>query len=159
MTSRVRAVAVALVLLAGVSVTAEAQTGPLEFGPRVSYNFDAEEFAIGAHLVKPLTNAISFYPSFDYYLVGDGLTMLGFNADLTYQVPSESLQWLYLGAGLGIFRTSGGGASHTDTGLNLIGGFQPASAARIKPFAEARFQIGGSESLSVVGGLKIPLGN
>lgn len=159
MTSRVRAVAVALVLLGGVSVAAEAQVGPMEFGPRVTYNFDMEEFAIGVHLVKPLTSAISFYPSFDYYMVGDGLTLWGFNADLTYQVPSESLQWLYLGAGLGIFRSSGGGFSNTDTGLNLIGGFQPAGGARIKPFAEARFQIGGGESFSVVGGLKIPLGN
>lgn len=158
MTSRVRAVAVALVLLVGGSVVAEAQAGPLEFGPRVTYNFDAEEFAIGAHLVKPLTSAISLYPSFDYYLV-DGFTLLGINADLTYKVPSENLEWLYVGAGLGIFRTSSEGFSNTDTGINLIGGFQPAGGARIKPFAEARFQIGGGESFSVVGGLKIPLGN
>ncbi|MFN2316928.1 MAG: hypothetical protein ABR602_09610, partial [Gemmatimonadales bacterium] len=118
MVSRVRAVVIAMGLVVGVSAAAEAQAGPMEFGPRVSYNFDAEEFAIGAHLVKPLTSAISFYPSFDYYLVGDGLTLMGFNADLTYQVPSESLRWLYLGAGLGIFRTSAGGNSSTDTGLN-----------------------------------------
>lgn len=158
MASRVRAFAVALVLLGGASVAAEAQSGPLEFGPRVTYNFDAEEFAIGAHFLKPLTEALSIYPSFDYYLV-DGFTLLGINADITYKVPGENLDWLYVGAGLGLFRTSFEGFSNTDTGLNLIGGFQPASSARIKPFAEARFQIGGSESFSVVGGLKIPLGN
>jgi hypothetical protein len=158
MTSRVRAVAVALVLLGGVSVAAEAQAGPMQFGPRIGYNFDAEEFSIGAHLIKPLTSAIAIYPSFDYYMVDAG-TLFGINADLRYQMPADNLQWLYLGAGLGITRFSYEGFSNTDTGLNLIGGFQPAGRGRIKPFAEARLGIGDGSSFAVFGGISIPLGN
>jgi hypothetical protein len=158
MTSRIRAVAVGLALLVGVSAAAEAQSGPMQFGPRVGYNFDAEEFSIGAHLIKPLTSAIAIYPSFDYFLVDAG-TLFGINADLRYQMPAENLQWLYLGAGLGITRFSYEGFSNTDTGLNLIGGFQPVGTSRIKPFAEARLGIGDGSSFAVFGGISIPLGN
>lgn len=157
MTSRFRAVAVALVLMGGVSAAAEAQSDALHFGPRLGYNFDAEEFSIGVHFLKPLTDAISIYPSVDYFLV-DGGTLLGFNADLRYQVPADNLDWLYVGAGLGITRWSYEGFSNTDTGVNLIGGFQPAGGSRIKPFAEARLSIGDGSSFAVFGGLHIPLG-
>jgi hypothetical protein len=159
MTSRIRAVAVGLALLVGVSEAAEAQAGPLQFGPRVGYNFDLEEFSIGAHFIKPLTSAIAFYPSFDYYMVDAG-TLFGINADLRYQMPAANLQWLYLGAGLGITRSSGEGIpSNTNTGLNLIGGFQPTGSSRIKPFAEARLKIGDGSTFGVFGGISIPLGN
>lgn len=157
MTSRVRALAVALVLLGGVSVAAEAQSSALHFGPRIGYNFDAEEFTLGVHFLKPLTNAIAFYPSVDYFLV-DGVTLLGLNADLRYQVPAQNLEWLYLGAGLNLLYASADGESDTDAGLNLIGGFQPAGASRIKPFAEGRLRLGDGSSFAVFGGLQIPLG-
>lgn len=158
MTSRLRAVAVAVVLMGGVSAAAEAQaTDAMHFGPRLGYNFDMEEFSIGVHFMKPLTEAFAIYPSVDYFLVDAG-TLLGFNADLRYKVPSENLEWLYLGAGLGITRWSAEGVSSTDTGLNLIGGFQPAGGSRIKPFAEARLSIGDGSSFAVFGGIHIPLG-
>lgn len=159
MALRIRAVTVGLALLAGISAAAEAQAGPWQFGPRVGYNFDAEEFSIGAHFIKPLTSAIAFYPSFDYYMVDEG-TQFGINADLRYQMPAENLQWLYLGAGLGIFRSSGqeGVESNTNTGLNLIGGFQPVGSSRIKPFAEARLKVGDGSTFGVFGGISIPLG-
>jgi hypothetical protein len=166
MTFRIRGALALVALLAGGSMAAEAQQGPAMFGPRVLYNFDAEAFGIGLHLTKPVTDAISIYPSFEYVFV-DNYTWLTFNADLLYQMPSASLQWLSLGAGLGITRISfdddvcGGiiDCSSTDVGLNLIGHIQPAGSGRIKPFAEGRFTVGGSESFQVVGGLKIPLGN
>lgn len=158
MTPRIRAIAVGLALLVGVSAAAEAQSGPMQFGPRIGYNFEAEEFTIGAHFIKPLTSAIAFYPSFDYFLIDEG-TMFGINADLRYQMPAENLQWLYLGAGLGITRFSFEGSSNTDAGLNLIGGFQPVGSSRIKPFAEARLLIGDGSAFAVVGGISIPLGN
>lgn len=158
MTSRIRAVAVGLALLVGVSAAVEAQAGPLQFGPRVGYNFDAEEFSIGAHLIKPLTSAIAIYPSFDYFLIDVG-TMLGINADLRYQMPAQNLQWLYLGAGVGFTRFSFEGFSNTSTRLNMIGGFQPAGGSRIKPFAEARLAVGDGSTFGVFGGISIPLGN
>jgi hypothetical protein len=162
MTFRMRGALALVALLAGGSMAAEAQSGPTYFGPKLMYNFDSEDFGIGLHLTKPLTDAISLYPSFDYWFTDEGVTSFGVNIDFTYDVPAQSLQWLYLGAGLGIGRTSvdlpGGDVSNTDAGLNLIGGFQPASG-RIKPFAEARLWIGDGSMFSVVGGLRIPLTN
>lgn len=166
MAARIRTLAVALALLGGVSMAAEAQTGPAQMGPRVLYNVDAEEFGIGAHFLKPLTDAFAIYPSFEFLFM-EGGTWLNFNADVTYTFDDPDLEWLYVGAGLAITRVSdddcddvvpGFDCSTTDSGLNLIGGFQPAGRGRIKPFAEARLVLGGSESFQVAGGLKIPLG-
>jgi hypothetical protein len=157
-------------LLAGGTMAAEAQDGPTTFGPKVMYHFDSEDFGIGAFLTKPLTDAISIYPSFGYWLAGEGLTRWELNADLMYNVPGESLQWLYLGAGLNYSRFSIDGCedlpggfdafcSGSDIGLNLIGGFEPQGAARIKSFAEVRLTIGDGSGFAVGGGLRIPLGN
>lgn len=160
MTSRMRGALALVSLLVGGSVIAEAQSGPAHFGPKLMYNFDSKDFGIGLHLTKPLTDAISLYPSLDYWFTNEGVTTFGANIDFTYEVQSANLQWLYLGAGLGIVRTSIDDPDFSDTsvGLNLIGGFQPA-AGRIKPFAEARLWVGDGSSFSVVGGLRIPLGN
>jgi len=126
---------------------------------------DSEDFGIGAFLTKPLTDAISIYPSFGYWFAGEGVTSWELNADLIYKVPGESLEWLYVGAGLNYWKSSVDGCpanidcSFSDVGLNLIGGFQPVSAGRIKPFAEARLYVGDGSGFSVAGGLRIPLGN
>lgn len=168
MTSRVRAVAVALVLMAGVTAASEAQGGPMTFGPRVMYHFDGSDFGIGAFLTKPLTEAIEVHPSFGYWFVGEGVTSWELNADLIYRVPGESINWLYLGAGLNYSKFSSDACDGTgfedlcsgsDVGLNLIGGFEPQTASRMKPFVEARLYVGDGSGLSAAAGLRIPLGN
>lgn len=173
MRSRIRAVAIGLALLVGVSAAAEAQAGPMTFGPRVMYHFDGSDFGIGAEFTKPLTDAIRIAPSFGYWFVGEGVTSWEINADLHYKMPAESLSWLYLGAGLNYSKISVDGCdaiddilpgfsdlcSSSDVGLNLIGGFEPSSSSRIKPFAEARLYVGSGSGISVAGGIRIPLGN
>lgn len=164
MTSRMRGTLALVALLAGGPMVVEAQQGPMMFGPKVMYHFDSEDFGIGAFLTKPLTDAISIYPSFGYWFAGDGATSWELNADLIYKVPGENLDWLYVGAGLNYWNVSLDGCpasldcSTSDVGLNLIGGFQPPTAGRIKPFAEARLTMGDDSGFSVAGGLKIPLG-
>ncbi|MCL4864714.1 MAG: hypothetical protein KJZ47_02395 [Gemmatimonadales bacterium] len=165
MKARTRGALALVALLAGGSMVAEAQQGPMTFGPKAMFHFDSEDFGIGAFLTKPLTDAISIYPSFGYWFAGEGVTSWELNADLIYKVPGESLEWLYVGAGLNYWKSSVDGCpanidcSFSDVGLNLIGGFQPVSAGRIKPFAEARLYIGDGSGFSVAGGLRIPLGN
>lgn len=165
MTSRNRGALALVALLAGGSMAAEAQQGPMTFGPRVMYHFDGSDFGIGAGLTKPITDAISIAPSFGYWFVGEGVTSWELNADLLYTGLSGSLDWLYLGAGLNYSSfsvdgcPSGFDCSGSDVGLNLIGGFQPSGGGRIKPYAEARLYVGDGSGLSVVGGLRIPLGN
>ncbi len=165
MTSRMRGALALVSLLVGGSAIAEAQSGPMTFGPRVMYHFDSEDFGIGAMVTKPLTDAFTIAPSFGYWFAGEGVTSWELNADIHYKMPSESLSWLYLGAGLNYSNFSVDGCpagfdcSGSDVGLNLIGGFLPASGGRIQPYAEARLYVGDGSGLSVAGGLRIPLGN
>lgn len=164
MTARMRGTLALVSLLVGGSMAAEAQQGPMTFGPKAMFHFDGSDFGIGAFLNKPITDAISFYPSFGYWFVGEGVTSWELNADLTYTMPGESMKWLYLGAGLNYSHFSADcgptfDCSGSDVGLNLIGGLLPNTAGRIKPFAEVRLYVGDGSGVSVAGGLRIPLGN
>jgi len=170
MKARTRGALALVALLAGGSMVAEAQEGPMTFGPKAMFHFDGSDFGIGAFLTKPLTDAIRINPSFGYWFVGEGVTNWELNADLLYKVPAENLDWLYVGAGLNYSRYSVDGCddlpggfddlcSGSDVGLNLIGGFEPSTAGRIKPFAEFRLYVGDGSGVSVAGGLRIPLGN
>lgn len=157
MKARMRAVLALVGLLAGGTVVAEAQSRTMYFGPRVLYNFDSEDFGIGAGFTAPIQNGFSFYPSIDFYFPSVG-SAFQINADLKYQFQQANLEWLYVAAGLGISRFSFEDFSSTDTGLNLVGGIQPRGAARIKPFAEAKLGLGDGSYFQVSGGINIPLG-
>lgn len=90
-----------------------------------------------------------------------------FNANLRYSIAVDNPNFApYVGAGLNIGRLTGsvqidgvGNASESDTevGLNALGGVQFGSG-RIRPFAEARVQIGGGEQFVLAGGATIPVG-
>lgn len=165
MRGRTRGALALVAVLAGGAMTAEAQQGPMTFGPRAMFHFDGSDFGIGAFLTRPLTDAIEIHPSFGYWFVGEGVTMWDVNVDLMYKVPGENLNWLYVGAGLNYSNVSVDGCpagfdcSGSDVGINLIGGFQPQTAGRMKPFAEGRLYIGDGSGFSVAGGIRIPLGN
>jgi hypothetical protein len=146
-----------LALSAAVAGVAEAQGGSLHLGPRVSYQFDLEEAAIGAQFGAPIARNLEFYPSFDYYFVEPG-SFWNLNADLKYRMPAESAGWLYLGAGLNIARRSVNENSSTDTGLNAFLGVESRSG-RVHPFAEFRFTANDNSSAQISLGLNFTLRN
>ena len=146
----------ALTVLLGLPAVAQSQSGSFHVGPRVTHNFDFEETAIGFHAGFPVANRLDFYPSLDIFLVDNG-SLLGFNADLKFR-PSNEMRVLYVGGGLNITRASGGGASNTDTGLNLFGGLEAQTGA-IHPFVELRAIVGDGTTAALVGGLNITLRN
>lgn len=126
----------ALVLATGTAGAAQAQQGSLHLGPRVSYQFDLEEFAIGAQLSVPVVRGLELYPSFDYYFVDPG-SLWNLNADLKYR-PSASTSWLYLGGGVNIARARFGDVTSTDGGVNAFLGVE-SRRGRVHPFAEFRY--------------------
>lgn len=128
------AVLVAVFAIAG---TAQAQSGRLHLGPRLSYQFDLEEFGIGAQFSAPIARNLEFYPSLDYFFVDPG-SFWNLNADLKYRIATENINWLYLGAGLNIARRSFNGNGNTDAGFNAFVGAE-SRAGRVHPFAEFRF--------------------
>ncbi len=159
MKSRLSAVSFALVLMvfSATVAPAAAQAHRSHFGPHIAYNFDIEEVALGAQFSAPISSFLEFYPSFDLFLVDAG-SLWALNADLKLRVAGQSLEWLYLGGGLNITRFSSGGFSNTDTGLNLLAGFETI-AGRVHPFGELRLTLANGSSVQFAFGLNFTLGS
>jgi hypothetical protein len=156
-----RAKTVTQIMLAGLFVAgagvagAQATGNPASFGPRVTYNFDFEEVAIGGHGIIPLNSRVDFYPSLDIFLPDNG-SLLGFNLDLRLKPVLESPMF-YLGGGLNLTRASFRSASNTEAGVNIIGGLEGQTGV-IRPFGELRLLIGDGSSVALAGGLNIIIG-
>jgi hypothetical protein len=149
-------IAAVLVIASAIAGTAQAQTDRAHFGPRISYQFDLEELGLGVQLGVPLARHLEFYPSFDYFFVGDG-SFWNLNADLKYRIANASANWLYLGGGLNIARSGNGGSHNTGAGLNLFVGAEPLTG-RVHPFAEFRFIANDGSTGMIAAGLNFTLG-
>jgi hypothetical protein len=151
MKSNVRAALFALGLVAGVAASGAAQTDRLHIGPRISFDFDAEEVGIGGQVGIPIANRLEFYPSFEYYFV-DPATLWAVNADFKYRLFRERLEWLYGGAGFGLEKRT----SDTDPGVNAFLGAETLRG-RIHPFAEARARFADRTTFVLAAGLNFTL--
>ena len=157
MVFRIRRAIIPLGFLAALVGTARAQTHSLHIGPRVSYQFDLEKLGIGAQFSAPIAKHLEFYPSFDYFFVDNG-SVWGLNVDLKYRLAKPTVQWLYLGTGLNLFRSGAGSVHNTDAGLNLFGGVESLKG-RIHPFGEFRLTVGNGSTGQIAGGLNFTLGH
>lgn len=138
MSFRMSRLAALLVLSSAFAGTAQAQAGQMHLGPRVSYQFDLEEFGIGAQFSAPIARNLEFYPSFDYFFVDPG-SFWHLNADLKYRIATRDINWLYLGGGLNVARRDfDNGNDNTGVGVNAFVGAE-SRAGRVHPFAEFRF--------------------
>jgi hypothetical protein len=142
----------AVLLLSGAVCVAPLAAQRAHFGGHVTYNFDVEEFGIGAQAHLPVSRSIEFYPSFDYYFVDPG-SLIGFSADLKFRTPGAPL---YLGGGLNVLRAGGGGTSNSDTGFDLFGGFETRYGAS-HPYVEVRGLFHDNTSLQVAFGINLTL--
>lgn len=155
MSFRVVSLASTLLLTSVMAGGAQAQTSQLHFGPRVSYQFDLEEFGIGAQLSVPIAHHLEFYPSFDYFFVNVG-SFWDVNGDLKYRIDTESVNWLYMGGGLNIAHTSRDRGNDNQAGLNLFAGVESLSG-RVHPFGELRFTINDHSTAQASVGLNFTL--
>jgi hypothetical protein len=155
MRSNVRAALMALGLAVGVAASSEAQTNNLHIGPRLSFDFDAEEIGIGAQIGIPIGRRVELYPSFDYFFVDPG-TLWSVNADVKARIFGERLEWLYTGAGLALERIDLGPFDDTDPGVNVFVGAETLRG-RIHPFAEARLRFADRNSFILAAGLNFTL--
>ena len=152
-------VLVVLLLIALTASTADAQrrtrrraivnSGP-SYGAHLGYNFDVDELLIGAQLTYPFTPDLAFYPTFDYYFVSGG-SLWSLNFDLKYRPPTTYRAW-YVGGGLNWTHASAGGASGSDTNLNLFTGLE-GQRGRTRPYVEGKFILGNGSSFQLVGGV------
>jgi hypothetical protein len=154
---RVAGIGAALsIAFAASASTANAQTSRTHLGPRIGYNIDAEAVSIGGQLSLPIARRLEFYPSADVTLVDNG-SMFGVNLDIKYRLPAGgTMDWLYLGTGLGIVSRSVGDNDNTDTGLNLFLGAE-SLRGRVHPFIEGRLLIADGSMVQLVGGLNFTI--
>ncbi len=124
-------------------------------GGHVLYNFDVEEFGIGAQFSYPVARKLEFYPSFDYYFVDPG-SLWQLNADLKYKLREEH-NWFYVGGGLAIARASIGGFDDTDVGANAFAGWETLIGQKVHPYIEGRLTLGDGSSFQIAGGLNITI--
>lgn len=157
MAFRFSRMALVVALASAVSGTAQAQSRPLHFGPRLSYQFDLEELGVGAQLSVPVTRHVEFYPSFDKFFVNAG-SYWGVNVDLKYRVATESIDWLYLGGGLNVVKVRRERYHDTRTGLNLFAGVETLQG-RVHPFGEFRFTANEGSTTQASVGLNFTMGN
>lgn len=150
---------VAAVALWGLVAAAAPAAGHAQrphIGPHGGYNFDSEDFLVGAQLSIPIAYNFELYPSFNYYFTDPG-TQLGFNGDVKYRIPTASRLYVYLGGGVNLLHRSGGGlTSESDWGGNVLGGFETL-LGRTHPFVEGRMLLHGNEAFQLLAGLNITL--
>jgi hypothetical protein len=151
----VAALVAALVLLSAAARMVEAQSGRTHLGPRLSYHLDLEKIGIGAQFSVPLTGNLEFYPSIDYFPVSNA-TFWNLNADLKYRIATESINWLYLGAGLNLAHRSAGGSDNTRAGVNGFVGIE-SRRGPVHPFGELRLTVNNGTSGQIAAGLNFTL--
>lgn len=146
----------------------------IEIAPRIGYDLgDLEELFIGAEgrfYIEDLPVVLS--PAFDYYFASSdfedtSLDVFGIDLNALYEFELEDNSITpYVGAGLGIIRVSASGSvegfsvsnSSTETGINLLGGAIFNIDAPVRPFAQAKTNLGSDFTLfSLMGGVLIEL--
>jgi hypothetical protein len=141
-------------------------TGP-SFGAELDWGSDTD-VGIGARVVFPLRAIAPRTPidgivSFNYYFpsgpAGVNVDFWELNGNVAYRfrVPRSSLG-PYAGGGLNIGHASGGGASDTKPGLNLLAGTTfKLTGSTLLPFAELRGVIGDFDQVVLSGGVRFSL--
>ena len=127
-----------------------ASTSGPSYGAHLGYNFDADALLLGAQLSYPITPDFALYPTFDYYFVNAG-SLWALNFDVKYRPPTRYGAW-YVGGGLNYLHASAGGASGSDTNLNLLTGLE-GRRGRTRPYVEGKFILGNGSAFQLVGGL------
>lgn len=148
-------------LLTGLFSTAlllSAQTASAQnsIGANVGYNFDAEEVFIGGQLrFAPATLPVVINPSLETYFVEDA-TWLRFDLNALYMFGVDNTTFTpYAGGGLGVdYVNPENFDSETDAKLNLVFGAN-FGMGQIRPFAEARVDIGDGTGAALRGGILI----
>lgn len=124
-----------------------------ELGPRVGYDFLADNWVVGGQFRVPGPYLESLL-SGDFYPSGDGRWQLNLDLALRFR----PLATLYGGGGIGIYHGAAGG---TDVGPNLLVGLHPPArrGAPVRPYAEGRWTwLDGGTPFRLVFGINLLLG-
>ena len=156
-----------LVVLFGLllSTTAAAQHHPTStsrsarplLGPQAGLATHDFDLFIGGQFAYPVAERFDVYPSLQIYFPSGGSAWGFFAAGRWWPPLNAKSSGLYVGGGLNYARASGGGASHSSSGLALLGGWD-FKTVKARPFAELRIVVGGDyDRLDIGGGVNFKL--
>lgn len=166
-----------LFLALPLAATPAAAQGGLSLMPYLGYNLEDGAgllVGVGAQFDAPFGAGglvLSLQPGVEYHFLDDvpgvdvSYIQVDGNVIASFAAPGASIA-PYAGAGLAVGISSVdiedvGSESETDFGLNVLGGLEfPGVLAFGDPFAQARLTlISDGNFFTIMGGLKIPLGN
>lgn len=165
----IRGVLIALLIASAVGVreaaAQERQDRQIYLGPQLSYGSSAK-LGLGGRLHANLTSPdrLVIIGAFDWFFPdegpGDNRTYWELNGNVAYRFKIEGTTAVspYAGGGLNVAHSSrtseggGDGSSHTDLGVNLLGGtlFGPGP---VLPYFELRVELAGGEQFVLTGGV------
>ena len=154
----------AVVGLCVVAQTAAAQTRQWQFGPEVGLGTDNVGASIGARAVFRGLGAVTkvtglaAYASFDYFFPnssrGPSPSYWEINVNGTWDIRHVTGPFKpYVGAGIDYGHWSERGGSHSNSGLNLLGGTRINPAPNLRLFGELRFELRTNPILAVTVGM------
>jgi hypothetical protein len=148
--------ALATVIMALAAASYGEAQGRSHLGPHIGVNTDFNDLLIGVHGTFPAARWLEIYPSFDVFFPDEG-TLLGFNGDFKFLIPTESGFGFYAGPGLGILYSKFEDEDDADLGLNLFGGIE-TRRGNVHPYLEGRVLLHDNTSFQLVFGLNFTLG-
>ena len=143
----------------------ERQNRQIYLGPQLSYGSSAK-LGLGGRLHANLRSPdrLVIIGAFDWFFPdegpGESRTYWELNGNVAYRFKIEGTTAVapYAGGGLNIAHSSrraegeGDGSSHTDLGVNLLGGTTFGSGS-VLPFFELRVELAGGEQFVLTGGV------
>lgn len=120
-------------------------------GPRIGYDFDFDHVFLGGQLNLPVGRRWALAPSGEFYPGANG-SPFRLNVDLKYHPPTV-YGLFYVGAGFAYLHANGA----SDTGANVLAGWEGRRSRPFKPFLEGRFVFADNTSFNLLGGLNFPL--
>jgi len=142
---------IALTLFTGIlfAVPAAAQ----EVGVRAGVSADPDQFYFGGHFETPaLVDKLHFRPNVEIG-VGDHVTLVAFNIEFAYHIPTGPNWYTYVGGGPALNFIRFQGDTNSEGGFNLLVGVQHTSGL----FAELKGGLADSPNLKVGVGYAIRL--
>jgi opacity protein-like surface antigen len=163
--------ATCLTLLAAGGTKLHAQSRP-QFGPQLNFASNSIGIGIGARVwldmakMIPTARNIGLIGSFDYFFPGTGFGVsasyweLNANGTYSFAIPKSPIT-PYAGAGLNVAHFGydisvlgvTGSYSHTDIGLNLLGGAKFGNLGKVTPFGELRLELHSGSAVVITGGV------
>lgn len=127
------------------------------WGPRVGLSLNPDQFHFGAHMdFGNFARHVRFQPNVELGL-GDHTKLIAVNAEAAYRFSSAWDVWTpYLGGGVGANIKSvdfaGHTTSHTDLGVNALGGVEKGLANGDRFFIEGKFSLNDSPDAKITVG-------